>query len=125
MLHSRKVNFHCACLPVSCPDQTEPSPGEDGSGLDTEGGILSVSTVTKTPGVFFWKTTTESEVAGELFTQRPTGVDITYTQSPSELPLPQPPSATEIITEVIEGVTARPDVGRGRNKMFVISPTGQ
>lgn len=91
-------------------------------------GVLSVATVTGTPEVFFRKTTTESEAnRGELVTQRPTGVDFTYLgQNATELPLPEPPSVTEVITDVVERVTARPDVGseviRGTGDQ---SPTGQ
>lgn len=102
---------------------------EEGSGIDsfTEAGsgVLSVATVTRSPDIFFRRTTTESEAVGELFTQRPTGVDFTYTESPSELPLPQPPSFTEVIREEIKAVTAQPNIGREPSRSFVIPPTGQ
>lgn len=87
--------------------------------------MLSVTTVTESPEVFFRSTTTESEAVGEVETLRPTVVDFTYTQSPTELPLPQPPSITEVTPDLIEAVTAQPDTGRGPSKGFVIPPTGQ
>uniref|UniRef100_A0A667Z9M0 Aggrecan core protein n=1 Tax=Myripristis murdjan TaxID=586833 RepID=A0A667Z9M0_9TELE len=87
-------------------------------------GVLSVATVTRSPDIFFRRTTTESEAVGELFTQRPTGVDFTYTESPSELPLPQPPSFTEVIREEIKAVTAQPDIGREPSRSIAIPPTG-
>uniref|UniRef100_A0A4W5MTL1 Aggrecan a n=1 Tax=Hucho hucho TaxID=62062 RepID=A0A4W5MTL1_9TELE len=64
-------------------------PTEAGSGM------LSVATVTQgPPEVFFRKMTTESEALGEdLATQKPTSVDFTFG---TELPLPQPPSVTEL-----------------------------
>lgn len=86
--------------------------------------MLSVTTVTESPEVFFRRTTTESEAVGEVETQRPTVVDFTYTQTPTELPLPQPPSATEFVTDLIEAATAQPDTGREPSKGFVIPPTG-
>lgn len=87
--------------------------------------MLSVTTVTQSPEVFFMRTTTESEAVGEVETQQPTVVDFTYTESPTQLPLPQPPNVTELITDLIESVTARPDVGREPCKVFVMPPTGQ
>uniref|UniRef100_A0A3B4V8X5 Aggrecan core protein n=1 Tax=Seriola dumerili TaxID=41447 RepID=A0A3B4V8X5_SERDU len=87
-------------------------------------GTLSVTTVTQSPEVFFMRTTTESEAIGEVETQQPTVVDFTYTDSPTELPLPQPPNATELITDLIKSVTARPDVGRDPSRTFVMPPTG-
>ncbi|XP_067463879.1 aggrecan core protein-like isoform X2 [Thunnus thynnus] len=86
---------------------------EDGSGITREGSdVLSVSTETRSPEVFFRRTTTESEAVGEVETQQPTVVDFTFTESPTELPLPQPPSVTELITEWIQPATAKPDVDR-------------
>lgn len=81
--------------------------------------------MTQTPEVFFRRTTTDSEAVGEVETQQPTVVDFTYTLSPTELPLPQPPNVTELITDLIEPATARPDVGREPSKDFVMPPTGQ
>lgn len=102
------------------------SPDEEGSGIIEEGsGTLSVTTVTQSPEVFFRRTTTESEAIGEVETQQPTVVDVTYTESPTELPLPQPPNATELITDLIESVTAQPDIGRDPSKGFVMPPHGQ
>ncbi|KAF7659654.1 hypothetical protein LDENG_00294270 [Lucifuga dentata] len=104
-------------------------PDDEGSGIDIGSGLPSVTTVTQRPEVFFVKTTTESEALGEVETQRPTAVDFIYTQSPTEVPLPQPPNITETLTEVltetlIQPVTARPDVGREPSKRFKLPPTG-
>lgn len=102
------------------------SPYEEGSGVEEEGsGILSVTTVTERPEVFFKSTTTESEAAGEVETLQPTIVDFTYTMSPSQLPLPQPPSVTEVVIDQIEAVTAQPDTGSEPSMAFVLPPTGQ
>lgn len=87
--------------------------------------MLSVTAVTESPEVFFRSTTTESEAVGEVETLRPTIVDFAYTQSPTELPLTQPPSFTEVVPDLVEAVTAQPDTGRGPSKGFVIPPTGQ
>ncbi|KAF1393233.1 hypothetical protein PFLUV_G00036410 [Perca fluviatilis] len=101
------------------------SPDEEGSGIIEEGsGVLSVTTVTQSPEVFFRRTTTESEAIGEVETQQPTVVDFTFTESPTGLPLPQPPNITEFITDLIEAATARPDTGREPSKGFVMPPTG-
>lgn len=98
----------------------------EGSGFDEEGnGVLSVTKVTQTPEVFFKTTTTESEVVGEVETQQPTVVDFTFTESPTQMPLPQPPNATELVDELIEAVTAQPDSGREIRKGFVMPHTGQ
>uniref|UniRef100_A0A8D2ZUT8 Aggrecan a n=1 Tax=Scophthalmus maximus TaxID=52904 RepID=A0A8D2ZUT8_SCOMX len=60
---------------------------KEGSGIIEEGsGVLSVTTVTQSPEVFFMRTTTESEAVGEVETQQPTVVDFTYTESPTQLP---------------------------------------
>lgn len=98
----------------------------EGSGFDEEGnGVLSVTKVTQTPEVFFKTTTTESEAVGEVETQQPTVVDFTFTESPTQMPLPQPPNATELVDELIEAVTAQPDSGREISKGFVMPHTGQ
>lgn len=81
--------------------------------------------MTQSPEVFFRRTTTESEAIGEVETQQPTVVALTFTESPTELPLPQPPNVTESVTDLIVPVTARPDTGREPSKGFVIPPTGQ
>lgn len=86
--------------------------------------MLSVTTVTQSADVFLRRTTTESEAVGQLETQRPTAVDFTYTDSPTELPLPQPPEATELITDQLESVTAQPDVGREPSRGSVVPATG-
>ncbi|XP_067105095.1 aggrecan core protein-like [Osmerus mordax] len=97
------------------------SPDEDSSGS----GMLTVTTVTESPEVFLKKTTTESEALGELVTQRPTSPDFAYT---TELPLPEPPSVTEVISEEVERATARPDVGAEicteNGPCYVLPPTG-
>lgn len=96
----------------------------EGSGFDEEGtDVLSVTKVTQSPEVFFKTTTTESEAVGEVETQQPTVVDFTFTESPTQmpLPLPQPPN----VTELIEAVTAQPDSGREISKGFVMPHTGQ
>ncbi|XP_019218526.1 aggrecan core protein isoform X2 [Oreochromis niloticus] len=101
------------------------STDEDGSGMTEDGsGVLRVTTVTQTPQVFFRTTTTESEAAGEVETMMPTNVDFTYTESPTDLPLAEPPNITESVTDLIESATAQPDVGRELHKGFVIPPTG-
>ncbi|XP_047435769.1 aggrecan core protein-like isoform X2 [Mugil cephalus] len=104
------------------------APGEEGSGLTDEGsGVLSVTTVTRRPDVFFRTTTTESEAVGEVETRRPTGETFTFTtESPTEMPwtLPQPPSLTEPTTDLIQPVTAPPQIGRGASKGIPPPPTG-
>lgn len=96
----------------------------EGSGFDEEGtDVLSVTKVTQTPEVFFKTTTTEGEAVGEVETQQPTAVD--FTESPTRMPLPQPPNATELVDELIEAVTAQPDSGREISKGFVMPHTGQ
>lgn len=98
----------------------------EGSGFDEEGtDVLSVTKVTQTPEVFFKTTTTESEAVGEVESQRPTVVDFTFTESPTQMPLPQPPNATELVDELIKAVTAQPDSGREVSKGFVMPHTGQ
>uniref|UniRef100_H3CE81 Aggrecan core protein n=1 Tax=Tetraodon nigroviridis TaxID=99883 RepID=H3CE81_TETNG len=87
----------------------------ESSGFGEDGGdVLTVTKVTQTPEVFFktTTTTTEGEAVGEVETQRPTAVDFTFTESPTQKPLPQPPNLTEVVTELIEAVTAHPGAGR-------------
>lgn len=84
-----------------------------------EDDILSVTKVTQTPEVFFKTTTMESEAVGELQTQRPTVVDFTFTESPTQKPLPQPPNLTEIVPELIEAVTVQPDVGSEKSRFGI------
>ncbi|KAL6461491.1 hypothetical protein MHYP_G00296350 [Metynnis hypsauchen] len=77
-------------------------------------GTLSVGIVTDRPQEFVKRTSTESELLGEVVTHKPliTTVDLTYVeQNVTQLPLLPPPSATDDITDLIEGVTARPDLG--------------
>ncbi|XP_056240571.1 aggrecan core protein-like isoform X1 [Seriola aureovittata] len=123
-LHTNQTGYPFPESRYDCFCYTE-SPDEEGSGIIEEGsGMLSVTTVTQSPEVFFMRTTTESEAIGEVETQQPTVVDFTYTDSPTELPLPQPPNATELITDLIKPVTARPDVGRDPSRTLVMPPTG-
>jgi len=100
-------------------------PDEDGSGSEEGSGTLSVTTVTRSPEVFFSRTTTDSEAAGEMESQQPIRVNFTFTESPTALPLPQPPRATGIIPDLIGAVTARPNVGREPSKGFVMPPAGE
>uniref|UniRef100_A0A673C519 Aggrecan a n=1 Tax=Sphaeramia orbicularis TaxID=375764 RepID=A0A673C519_9TELE len=91
--------------------------GEEGSG-----GVLSVSTVTQSPEVFFKRTTTESEAVGELESQHPTHP--TFTLAP-----PTPITFTELVPltpppDLIESITAPPVVGREPDATFVMPPTG-
>lgn len=65
-------------------------------------------------------TTTKSEAAGEVETQQPT-----YTVTPTEEPLPQPPYGHGLFIELIKSVSAQPDVGREPSKVFVMPPNGQ
>lgn len=96
----------------------------ESSGFGEDGGdVLSVTKVTQTPEVFF-KTTTESEALGEVETQRPTLADFTFTESPAQKPLPQPPKLPEVVTEPIEAVTAQPDAGREISR-FAMPHAGQ
>lgn len=97
----------------------------EGSGFDEEGGVLVFTKVTQTPEVFFKTTITESEAVGEVETQQPTAVDFTFTESPTQMSLPQPPNVTEVLTELIEAVTAQPDSGSEISKGFVMPDTGR
>nr|XP_040052513.1 aggrecan core protein isoform X2 [Gasterosteus aculeatus aculeatus] len=93
---------------------------EEGSGIVEEGsGVLSVTTVTRSPEVLFRPTTTESEAVGEVETQRPTDVDFAFTESPTG-----PPNVTEFVVDVIERATARPDVGRELGRGSGMPPKG-
>ncbi|KAM6942960.1 aggrecan core protein-like [Xenentodon cancila] len=98
------------------------SSDEGGSGTDEGSGVLVVTTVTRGPDVFFSRMTTESEAVGEVETQRPTDVTYIYTETPTELP--QPPNITDIITDHIEAVNARPGVSREPSKGFEMPPDG-
>ncbi|KAM9318611.1 aggrecan core protein-like [Pholidichthys leucotaenia] len=94
---------------------------EESSGIVEEGSeVLSVTTVTQSPEVFFRRTSTDSEALGEMVTLQPTGVDITYTDSPTEVPLSQPPN----VTDLVESATAQPGVGQEPSESFVKHPTG-
>ncbi|XP_036440346.1 LOW QUALITY PROTEIN: aggrecan core protein [Colossoma macropomum] len=76
-------------------------------------GTLSVGIVTDRPQEFVKHTSTESELLGKVVTHKPltTTADFTYVeQNVTQLPLLPPPSATEDSTDLIEGVTARPDL---------------
>ncbi|XP_029354215.1 aggrecan core protein-like isoform X2 [Echeneis naucrates] len=121
-LHTNQTGYPLPESRYDCFCYTE-SPDEESSGMiDGGSDILSVTTVTQSPDMFFRRTTTESEAIGEVETQQPTIVDSTY--SPTELPLPEPPNVTELITDVIKSVTAQPVVGRTPTKGFIIPPTG-
>lgn len=97
----------------------------ESSGFGEDGGdVLSVTKVTQTPEVFFRTATTESEAVGQVETQRPTVGDFTFTESPPQMPLPQPPSLTPAVTELLEAVTAQPDVGREISR-FAMPPAGK
>ncbi|XP_061620994.1 aggrecan core protein-like [Phyllopteryx taeniolatus] len=100
-------------------------PDDEGSGIIVEGSsVLSVTPVTESQEIFFGKEATESVVAGEVETQQPTIVDFTYTLSPTELPLPQPPNVTDVSTEITEQVTLQSNLDREPGKVVVIPPTG-
>ncbi|KAJ7994796.1 hypothetical protein DPEC_G00253180 [Dallia pectoralis] len=83
---------------------------DDGSGMvvTTEADVSVQSVVMETnepTNELFSQPTTESmEVVGDIITQKPTSWDFTFG---TELPLPPPPKETQ----VVERVTARPDVG--------------
>lgn len=86
--------------------------------------MLSVTKVKQTPEVFFKTTTAESEAVGEVETQRPTVVDFTFTESPTQVALPQPPNLPEVVSELVEAVTAQPGAGREMSRL-VMSHAGQ
>lgn len=97
----------------------------EGSGFGEDGGeVLSVTKVTQTPEVFFKTATTESEAVGQVETQRPTVGDFAFTESPTQMPLPQPPNLTPVVPDLLEAVTAQPDTGREISG-FVMPPAGQ
>ncbi|XP_058486379.1 aggrecan core protein-like isoform X1 [Solea solea] len=121
-LHTNQTGYPLPESRYDCFCYTE-SPDDEASGDIEEGsGVLSVTSVTETPEIFLRRTTTESEAVGEVEIQRPTVVD--FTVSPTELPLPQPPTVTDLITDLIKSVTARPDVGRDPSKGYVMPPNG-
>ncbi|XP_030650035.1 aggrecan core protein [Chanos chanos] len=109
---------------------------EEGSGLPTimppgettseEGsGILSISTFTDSPKAFITRTTTESELLGGVVTHKPTTTLSSYIpENATQLPLSPPLSSREVIDEVIERMTARPDVGTVRNDSGAVSSPG-
>lgn len=98
--------------------------GEEGSGLFTfeiemtteaGSGVLSVNTITESPQVFLKPTSTKSELQGEVVTYKPpvtTSAEFPYTAlNISQLPLSPPPSSVEEVTDIVEGVTDRTDLG--------------
>ncbi|XP_054627770.1 aggrecan core protein-like isoform X2 [Dunckerocampus dactyliophorus] len=95
---------------------------DEGSGILDEGnGVLSVIPVMQSQEVSFVKPTTESEVVGEVETQQPSEVDLTYTLSPIELPSPR---VTDIPTELIEQVTSQSNLGKELSKVVATPPFG-
>ncbi|XP_051557777.1 aggrecan core protein isoform X2 [Myxocyprinus asiaticus] len=95
-------------------------------------GVLSVGTVTDSPQVFLRPTSTESELQGEVVTHKPsvtTSVDLSYTElNVTQLPILLPPSSIEVITDVVEVVTNRTDLGSEVSRMneteAIMSATG-
>ncbi|XP_016367445.1 aggrecan core protein-like [Sinocyclocheilus rhinocerous] len=98
--------------------------GEEGSGLlpfdietttEAGSGVLSVYTITESPQVFLKPTSTKSELKGEVVTYKPsvtTSVEFPYTAlNISQLPLSPPPSSAEVVTDIVEGITDRTDLG--------------
>ncbi|XP_048041130.1 aggrecan core protein isoform X1 [Megalobrama amblycephala] len=98
--------------------------GEEGSGLfpfeietttEAGSGVLWVDTITESPQVFLKPTSTKSELQGEVVTYKPsvtTSVEFPYTAlNISQLPLSPPPSSVEVVTDTVEGVTDRTDLG--------------
>ncbi|XP_019722761.1 aggrecan core protein-like [Hippocampus comes] len=121
-LHTNQTGYPLLQAPYDAFCYTE-FPEDEGTGLIEEGsGLLSVTPVVQSHEVFFGKRTTESEVAGGVETQQPTIVDFSYTLSPSELLLPQPPNVTDIPTDIIEQVTLPSNLGREPGKVGVIAP---
>ncbi|XP_067293572.1 aggrecan core protein isoform X2 [Pseudorasbora parva] len=97
---------------------------EEGSGLypfeiertkDADSGDLMVEKITESPQVFLKPTSTESELQGKVVTYKPaatTSVEFPYTAlNISQLPLSPPPSSAEEVTDIMEGVTDRTDLG--------------
>lgn len=101
------------------------SPDDDGSGTDEGSGVLTVTTVTKRPEVFFGRMTTESEAVGEVETQQPFDLNLISSESPDELPLPQPTNVTDFTFDLIEAVTNQPALHWEPTKTSGISPAGQ
>ncbi|XP_027869581.1 aggrecan core protein-like isoform X2 [Xiphophorus couchianus] len=100
------------------------SPDDEGSGTDEGSGAVTVTTVTKSPEVFFSKMTTESEAVGEVETQQPFDLSYTNSENPNKLPLPLPTNFTDFTFDLIEAVTNQPAVQREPSKTSVISPAG-
>ncbi|XP_037835850.1 aggrecan core protein [Kryptolebias marmoratus] len=99
--------------------------GEEGSGTDEGSGMLTITSVTQTPEMFFNNMTTEGEAVGEVETQRLIHLNFTYTDSQTELTMPQPPNITEIIMDLIEAATSQPDVYKDPSETFMVSPAGK
>lgn len=115
-----------SCLVTFCfPLLSSDSPDDEGSGTDEGSGAVTVTTVTKSPEVFFSKTTTESEAVGEVETQQPFDLSYTNSENPNKLPLPQSTNFTDFTFDLIEAVTNQPAVQREPSKTSVISPAGQ
>nr|XP_057934342.1 aggrecan core protein-like isoform X2 [Doryrhamphus excisus] len=95
-------------------------PDDEGSGIFHEAnGVLSVTPVTRSQEVFFAKPTTESEVVGEVETRQPSEVDVTYTQSPTEL---LSPGVTDTPTEPVEKATSQINLGKELGKVVATTP---
>uniref|UniRef100_A0A4W4GMH9 Aggrecan core protein n=1 Tax=Electrophorus electricus TaxID=8005 RepID=A0A4W4GMH9_ELEEL len=81
---------------------------------ETGGGAVSVGMMTDHPQQFTKQTITESELQGQVVTHKPltttTGLPDTM-QNVTQQPLSPPPSAIEDLAELIQGVTARPELG--------------
>ncbi|KAK1802246.1 hypothetical protein P4O66_021905, partial [Electrophorus voltai] len=81
---------------------------------ETGGGAVSVGMMTDRPQQFTKQTITESELQGQVVTHKPltttTGLPDTM-QNVTQQPLSPPPSAIEDLAELIQGVTARPELG--------------
>uniref|UniRef100_A0A3B5KYK1 Uncharacterized protein n=1 Tax=Xiphophorus couchianus TaxID=32473 RepID=A0A3B5KYK1_9TELE len=102
------------------------SPDDEGSGTDEGSGAVTVTTVTKSPEVFFSKMTTESEAVGEVETQQPFDLSYTNSENPNKLPLPLPTNFTDFTFDLIEAVTNQPAVQREPSVVFHYrSPTGR
>ncbi|KTF92942.1 hypothetical protein cypCar_00020904, partial [Cyprinus carpio] len=103
---------------------------EEGSGLlpfdietttEAGSGVLSVDTITESPQLFLKPTSTESELKGEVVTYKPsvtTSVEFPYTAlNISQLPLSPIPSSAEVVTDIMEGVIDRTDVGSDLSRL--------